>query len=443
MNYAKEYTDKVLSAEDALKLIKDNDIMFAGQVASAPTAILNELQILKDYGIKNTILVSCLPIEYFPAMDDPSMKGIVDQESWFFSPVQRKLQKKGLISDIPQHSTSALWKKIDRARSQGRRLVLLSTCSPVDKHGYISLSISSVYEKELIEEGAVVILEVSPHYPRTFGDTLVHISQVDAFVESDRKVPEIQLQPYTEIDATIGKYIAELVDDGSTIQLGIGNIPNAVAHELKEKKHLGIHTEMFTETMIDLIECGAVDNSNKGFYTGYSLCSFAFGSRRLYDYLDNNPAVIFKRATIANDPFEIAKTNQFVSINAALEIDLTGQCASESIGHNQYTGTGGQADTVQGAQRSKNGKSIIAFHSTYTIKDSSGNEVRKSKIVPELTPGAIVSLQRNDTDYVVTEYGVAWLRGANVKERVESLIKIAHPDFREWLTQEAKKHCLW
>lgn len=442
MNYKELYDQKKMSAKDALKLIDDKDCIIVGQVASSPTTILNELQVLKEYGTKDTIMVSCLPVENWPAMEDPEMVGVCDQQSWFFNAKQREMQKIGLCADVPQHSTSAVSKKMERAKAEGRGLVLFTTCSPMDENGYLSLSISAIYEKEVIEAGAKVIIEVSPHYPRTFGDTLLHISEVDALVESDRKVPEINLKPYTEKDAKIGKYISDLVEDGSTIQLGVGNIPNAVAQELKGKKHLGIHTEMFTETMLDLIECGAVDNSQKEFYKGFSLASFAFGSRRLYDYLDNNPSVQIVRGTVANNPFDIAKVSKYVSVNAALECDLTGQCASESIGHQQYTGTGGQADTVQGSQRSKGGKSIIAFHSTYTVKDETGKEVLKSKIVPELTPGAIVSLQRNDTDYVVTEYGVAWLKGATVPERVEALIKIAHPKFRDWLREEAIKNGL-
>lgn len=443
MNLEKKYKNKVRTAEESLDLIKSKDIIFTAQAAGAPMSILNELHLLKERDVEDTVLLTCLPLEYFPAMDDPELKGILTHESWFFSPWQRKTHKDKFVSAIPQHSTSALWKKVDRAKYEGRRLVVLATCSPLDEHGYVSLSVSSIYERDLIDEGALVILEINPNYPRTFGNGLVHIDEVDAFVECNRPVPEIQLTPYTEKDERIGKYVADLVEDGSTIQLGIGNIPNAIAAELKSKKNLGIHTEMFTETMIDLIESGAVTNTEKGYFDGYSICSFAFGSRRLYDYLDNNPSVLFQPATLSNDPFEIAKTKKFVSINATLEIDLTGQCASESIGHKQFTGTGGQADTIQGAQRSEGGKSIIAMHSTYTTTDEKGETKLHSKIVPSLTEGAIVSTQRNDTDYVVTEYGVAWLRGASVKTRVEELIKIAHPEFRDWLREEAIKKEIW
>ena len=362
---------------------------------------------------------------------------------WFFCGPLRQSQKEKLTSAVPQRSTTILRHTLDRIRYEGRRPVVLATVSPMDKNGYMTLSVSAIYERDLINAGALTIVEVNPNFPRTFGDTLVHISEVAAVVESDRPIPCAKLAPYTETDAAIGRYIAELIEDGSTIQLGIGNIPNAVANELKAKKHLGIHTEMFTETMVDLIECGAVDNSQKGFMNGYSVCSFTMGSQRLYDFINNNPSVLFKSSTFSNDPYTIGRNNKFVSINASLEIDLTGQCASETVGNLQWSGTGGQSETVQGAQLSPGGKSIIAMHSTYTTKDADGKPVLHSKIVPFLAPGAAVTTSRNDTDYVVTEYGVAWLRGLNIKQRVEELIRIAHPDFRNELREAAEKYMIW
>lgn len=362
---------------------------------------------------------------------------------WFFSAGLRDAQTKKLVSDVPQSSTSILRKTLDRIAYEKRRPVLLATVSPMDRHGYMSLSVSAIYERDIINKGALVLVEVNPNYPRTFGDTQVHISEVAAVVESDRPIFKSKVGQYTETDAAIGKYVASLIEDGSTIQLGIGNIPNAVATELKSKHHLGIHTEMFTETMVDLIECGAVDNSQKGLLNGYSVCSFTMGSQRLYDFIDNNPSVLFKSCTFTNDPFTIRKNNKFVSVNATLEIDLTGQCASETVGHVQWSGTGGQSETVQGAQMSPGGKSIIAMHSTYTTKDENGKEVLHSKIVPFLQKGSVVTTSRNDTDYVVTEYGIAWLRGLNVSRRVEALISIAHPDFREELRRQAELNSIW
>ena len=441
--YQELYQKKKMTAEQALELIKDGDYMFSAQAAAEPQAILSKLQHLKNTVVRGTTLNTCLPIQDYAAMRDPEMRGIMDHSGWFFNANLRKIQKDKLVSAVPQSSTSVLRKALQRIKYEGRRPVVMATVSPMDEHGYLSLSISAIYERDLIDQGALVLLEVNPNFPRTFGDTQVHISEVDALVESDRPIPVAKLVPYTDVDQKIGSYVASLVEDGSTIQLGIGNIPNAVANELKSKKHLGIHTEMFTETMVDLIECGAVDNSQKGFMNGYSVCSFTMGSQRLYDFVNNNPTVLFKSSTFSNDPYTIAKNNKFVSVNASLEIDLTGQCASETVGNLQWSGTGGQSETVQGAQMSPGGKSIIAMHSTYTTTDENGKEVLHSKIVPFLARGAAVTTSRNDTDYVVTEYCIAWLRGLNIRQRVDELIKIAHPDFRDWLREEAEKNLIW
>lgn len=442
-SFEEQYLEKRMTADQALELIRDGDYMFSAQASGEPVAILSHLQHLKVTGVKNTILNTCLPLQYYEAFKDPEMQGIMAHNGWFFSAGLRDAHKKKLVSAIPQSSTSVLRKVLDRINHEGRRPVVLATVSPMDQHGNMSLSVSAIYERDLINAGALAIVEVNSNFPRTFGDTIVNISEVAAVVESDRSIPCANLAPYTEVDAVIGKLIASLVDDGSTIQLGIGNIPNAVAAELKSKKHLGIHTEMFTETMVDLIECGAVDNSCKGLLNGYSVCSFTMGSQRLYDFINNNPAVLFKSCTFTNDPYTIGRNNKFISINATLEVDLTGQCASETVGHDQWSGTGGQSETVQGAQMSKGGKSIIAMHSTYTTKNENGEEVLHSKIVPFLHEGAVVTTSRNDTDYVVTEYGIAWLRGRNVAERAEALIAIAHPAFRDKLNTQAKEYGIW
>lgn len=437
------YEEKKMSAKEALELIQDNDYLFSAQAAGEPEAILMELQHLKDTGVKGCVINTCLPIKPYPAFHDQEMKGICDHNSWFFNGDLRKAHGEKMVSAIPQSSTSILRKMLDRLSAENRRPVVLATCSPMDENGYMSLSVSAIYERDLIDKGALAIVEVNPNYPRTYGDTLVHISEVAAVVESDRPIFASKLKPYTDVDAKIGHYIADLIEDGSTIQLGVGNIPNAVAVELRNKKHLGIHTEMFTETMVDLIECGAVDNSQKGINNGYSVCSFTMGSQRLYDFINNNPRILFKSCTYTNDPYTIGLNNKFVSINASLEIDLTGQAASETVGNQQFSGTGGQSETVMGAQRSQGGKSILAMHSTYSTKDENGNEVLHSKIVPFLAPGAAVTTSRNDVDYVVTEYGVAWLRGKNIAERVDELIKIAHPDFRDELREAAEKYQIW
>lgn len=441
--YDEMYAKKCMTAEEAIGLLQDGDCMFSAQAAAEPVAFLEKLPYLKQTKLKNLVINTCLPIQDFSYFHDQELKGILRHNGWFFNKGCRISQKEGLTSAIPQSSTTILKKSLDRLHYEKRRPVVLATASPMDIHGFMSLSVSAIYERDLIDEGALVILEVNPNYPRTFGETQVHISEVAAIIESNRPIPYIKLAPYTDTDITIGQYIAELIEDGSTIQLGVGNIPNAVAHELRSKKHLGIHTEMFTETMVDLIECGAVDNSQKGLLNGYSVASFTIGSQKLYDYINNNTSILFKSSKFTNDPYTIGLNNKFVSINASLEIDLTGQCASETVGNLQWSGTGGQSETVQGAQRSKGGKSIIAMHSTYKTKDAAGKETLHPKIVPFLAPGAAVTTSRNDLDYVVTEYGVAWMRGLNIRQRVDEFIKISHPQFREWLQAEAEKHMIW
>lgn len=437
------YQSKVKTANEALDLIQDGDYIFSAQAAGEPTEIMSHLQHLKETGVKGCHLNTCLPLKDYPVFHDQEMKGILDHNAWFMSAGLRKAYKEKMVSPVPQSSTSILRKTLSRCEYENWRPVVICTVSPMDKRGYMTLSVSAIYEMDLIKAGALVLVEVNPNYPKTFGDTVVHVSQVDAIVESNHPIPISKIAPYTEKDATIGKYIANLIEDGSTIQLGIGNIPNAVANELKKKKHLGIHTEMFTETMVDLIECGAVDNSQKGLNDGYSVCSFTMGTQRLYDFIDDNPTILFKSCTYTNDPYTIGKNNKFVSINATLEVDLYGQAASETVNGLPWSGTGGQSETVQGAQMSKGGKSILAMHSTYTTKDENGNEVLHSKIVPALHKNAAVTTSRNDTDYVVTEYGVAWLRGLTIGERAKALIKIAHPAFRAQLTKEAEELCIW
>ena len=307
-----------------------------------------------------------------------------------------------------------------------------------DKHGYVSLSVSNTYEQRMIEAADLVILEINPHFPYVFGDVQVPVSDVDYMIKVDYMPPVVPDMPFSEKDAQIGKYIAEMVPDGACIQLGIGGIPNAVAEFLKEKNDLGIHTELITSGMAELVKMGVVTNKRKNINRGQMIATMILGNKELYEFCDHNPGVALYDGAWVNDPTVIAQNDNQISINTSLEVDLTGQCASESIGSRQFSGTGGQADTAIGAQMSKGGRSIIALYSTASIKDkATGERHEVSKIVPQLQTGAAVSLSRNDVDLVITEYGVADLRGANIKERVESLIGIAHPKFRDELWDRA------
>jgi acyl-CoA hydrolase len=261
---------------------------------------------------------------------------------------------------------------------------------------------------------------------------------VDYLVESNYPPHALPIAPSSEKDKIIGKYIAEHVQDGACLQLGIGGIPNAVAAALMDKKDLGIHTEMFSDGMMNLFKAGVITGKKKTLHKGRMIATFAMGSAELYEFLDNNPGIEFLDGDYVNDPKVIALNDNQVSINTSLEVDLTGQCASESLGSVQFSGTGGQADTAIGAQDAKGGKSFIALYSTTMARNKeTGEKEEVSKIVSQLKPGAAVSLSRSDVDYVVTEYGVAALRGTSIKERVDKLIAIAHPKFRQQLRNEA------
>ena len=439
MSLSEEYAQKKKTAEEVLFLIQDGDYVLSAQAMAEPVSLLEKMPLLRQWGRKGITYNSCMPIADLPWYHDPAMGETLDHVSWFFSGPTRKAHAEGLCSFLPAGSTSLVRKTLQRVAAQHRRPVLLASASPMDAHGYFSLSLSALFERDIIDRGALVLLEVSPHFPRTWGDTLLPISQVAAFVETDRKPPISPLPGMGDLDRKIAAHVAELIPDGSTLQLGVGHIPSAVAEALKDRKHLGIHTGLFSDSLMDLVQCGAVDNSRKGFLEGVSLCAFANGTRELYNFLDNNPGVVFRRGTFANEPKIIARNRNMVSLNTGLEIDLTGQCAAESMGFIQFSATGAQTETVQGAQLSPGGKSILALHSVYSARNAQGAKVLKSKIVPYFRPGTIVSTSRNEIDYVVTEYGVAWLRGASVRERVNELIAVAHPAFREKLRAEARR----
>jgi acyl-CoA hydrolase len=359
------------------------------------------------------------------------MKGHFELASWFHAPGSRESLKKGmgLVTYVPNMLHTAA-----RDRSIAHPPdIFFGTCTPPDKHGFVSLSLGITYEKDIIEAARIVVLEVNPQLPRTLGDTQVHVAQVDWFVENDQEVPTLPSPDPSPTDHAIGGYIADLVADGSTIQLGIGGIPNAAALALRGKKDLGVHTEMMVDSMMELYELGVITNRRKALRPGKFITTFAMGSRRLYDWLDDNVAVDFQRGVWVNDPAVIRQNSRMVSINTCISVDLTGQVASESIGPNQYSGTGGQSDTAQGAVDGLDGlgKSIIACYST-----AKGGTV--STITPTLPEGSAVTLHRSHVDHVVTEHGVARLRGRTVRERARALIGIAHPDFREELTARAR-----
>jgi len=434
-SWQEKYKSKVISLEEALSKIKDGDQVITGLGGSEARHFLRNIHTIADK-VDDVTVVTCLPMENYEFFMNPQYSKKIFNDTWFLNGGQRKMYPQGGVSFIPNHLHLAISKRLHYRKCN----VFVGMATPPDKHGYVSLSLGVTYERECIAAADLVILEVNDQLPRTFGDTIIHLDEVDYFVEHSETPPILPSAEPGEKDKIIGKYIAELVEDGSTIQLGIGGIPNAVAKELTHKKDLGVHTEMFVDGMIDLLEAGAINGKKKTLYPGKIISTFALGTQRLYDFLDENHGVMFMRGPWTNDPYIIGQNHKMVSINTTLEMDLTGQCCSESVGHRQFSGTGGQSDTAVGAQNSPGGKSIIALHSTTEVKDPvTGQKTVVSKIAPLLTLGSAVSLSRNDVDYVVTEYGVVNLRGTSLRDRVKLLTSIAHPDFRPWLQDEAKK----
>ncbi len=439
MSLLNEYNTKKKTVPELLSLLRDGDYILSAQALAEPVTLLEQLPLLHRMGRKNIIFNSCMPARDLPWYHDPAMQETLEHVCWFFSPPARKAHQEGLCSFIPGYSTNLVRKTFQRLRSEDRRPVLLATASPLDAQGNFSLSISALFEREIIDSGALVLLEVSSRFPRTYGDTTLPLSRVTAFVETDRPVPEMPQATLRPVDEAIGTRVAELIPDGSTLQLGVGHIPDAVAIRLKDRRHLGIHSGMFSESLMELIRCGAVDNSQKDFHTGQTVTAFAAGSQKLYQFLHENRTILIKGGYYTNSPAVIAQNRNMVSLNTALEIDLTGQCSAESMGFTQWSATGAQTETIEGAQLSPGGKSILALPSCYTARKQNGEKILRSKIVLSFRPGTVISTSRNDVDYVVTEYGTAWLRGLPLDKRAKALISIAHPSFREQLTADAKK----
>jgi acyl-CoA hydrolase len=431
MNFKEEYLKKLITVEEAVGKVKSNDEIAVGLGGGEAVGFLSNLH-KAAYRVENVSVFTCLDIGNYEFCANPEMKGHFINETLFYSALTRKAHKFGTASLVPSHLHLGVKKRFAYKKPN----IFVGHVTPMDKHGYFSLSLSVSYERECIENADMVILEVNENLPRTYGDTLVHIREVDFVYESNAPIVQLPVTEPSDKDMIIGNYISELVEDGSTLQLGIGGIPNAVAKTLTNKKDLGIHTEMFTDGMVDLYNAGIINNSKKTLYKNKFVTSFALGTQKLYDFIDNNMCVEFKSAAFTNDPYIIGQNHKMVSINTSIQVDLTGQCCSESIGLTQYSGTGGQADTAIGSQNSVGGKSIIALYST-------AKNDTISTIVPYLSLGAAVSLSRNDVDHVVTEYGVARLRGRSIRERVRELINIAHPNFREDLKKEAEKNHIW
>ncbi len=430
-NWELEYRNKLISIEEAVgKVESDTDVIVA-LGASEPQGILSRLHTQADR-VRNVKVFSAVMINTYPFFMDPSMEGIFEFCSWFYGSGARAALK--VTSRNVSYQPSALRRMALDRQSFRKPHLFFGTCTPPDKHGFVSLGLGNSYEKTMIEEAEVVVLEVNKNIPWTYGDMEIHVRDIDFFVEHHWMPPTIENTPPGALDRAIGQHVSGLIEDGSTIQLGIGNIPNAVAEALGEKNDLGVHTEMMVDSMMALYEKGIITNKRKSLHKGKSVCTFIMGSKELYAWSDRNPSILVLRGEYVNDPSVIRQNAKMVSINTCLMMDLSGQVASESLGMTQYSGSGGQTDTAVGAKEGFDGrgKSIIACHATA----KSGTV---SRIVPVLPEGTVVTLNRGNSDYIVTEYGVASLRGKTIRERAACLIEISHPDFRDHLKSEAER----
>lgn len=420
-----KYSDMVATPWQAVSRIKPGQRVFIGTGCAQPHSLVRALA-SRSRELTDTELVHLLTFGEAPyASEELSENFRIN--SFFIADNVRRIIQEGLgdytpifLSDIPRlfHSGQL---PLDAALVQ---------VSPPDERGMCSFGISVDIVKSATENASLVIAEVNPQMPRTMGNSFIHVYDMDVLVPVDEPLYELHWADPTDVTRQIGEYVAALVEDGATVELGIGQIPQAVLENLKEKRDLGIHTEMFTDAIIDLIESGCITGAHKSVDRGKVVASFCLGTRRLYDYVDGNPTFSFHPTEYVNDPFLISRHNGMVAINVALEIDLTGQVCADSLGSTFFSGIGGQVDFNRGAARAHDGKAIIALPST-------ARDGEVSRIVPRLTPGAGVVTTRGDVHYVVTEYGVAYLHGKSVQERALALISIAHPEFRASLLREA------
>jgi len=425
-NWTEKYKDKISTAAMAMRLVKSGNSIFIGTGCAQPQHLVKALV---DYSgnIYDANIVQLFTMGPAPYVDEKFCDKF-KTNSFFVAENTRDALEKGVgdytpifLSEIPHEFESGRI-PVD---------VALISVSPPDAGGLCSLGVSVDIVKSAAANARYVIAQVNTRMPRTFGDSFIHVNKIDSLVPFDEEIIETDIAESDETLRRIGQNIARLVDDGSTIECGIGRIPQALAEFLHDKKDLGVHTEMFGDWIIDLIDCGAITCAKKTLNRGKIVASFCMGSRRLYDYIDNNPFFEFYPTEYVNDIHVISQHNKMVGINVGLEVDLTGQVCSDSLGYRFYSGIGGQVDFIRGAARSREGKAIIAMPST-------AREDQVSRIVPCLTEGAGVVTTRGDVHYIVTEYGVAYLHGKTIRERAMALINIAHPKFRKELIQAAK-----
>jgi acyl-CoA hydrolase/RimJ/RimL family protein N-acetyltransferase len=423
--WREKFASKVETPEQALRRVRNGDRVFVSGNAAVPASLVEALVARTD--LEDVEIVHLLTFGPAP-YTSPELQGRFRLNALFIGANTRAAVRDGRADYTPMHlhEIGKLFK-----RGTMRLDAALIQVSPPDEHGYCSYGVETNVVKPAAEGARIVIAEVNEQMPRALGDCFIHMRDIDAVVPADRPLVEIRQHESDEISQKIARHIADLVEDGATLQLGIGAIPDAVLTYLSARRDLGVHTEMFSDGILPLIEQGVITNAKKTLHRQKIVATFAFGTKKLYDFVHNNPMIEFRPSHYVNDPFVISQNDNLCAINSALEVDLTGQVCAESIGPMFYSGFGGQADFMRGAARSKNGKPIIALPST--ARDGS-----ISRIVPTLKEGAGVTTTRADVHYVVTEYGTAYLHGKSVRQRALALIQIAHPKFRPWLLAAAK-----
>jgi acyl-CoA hydrolase len=422
-----QYRQKRRSAHDAVDEVQDGDVIVVPTGVGEPPALLQALS-ERRREFQGVCVAQILPIGRYGYFDPETVQN-VRHMAYFLGGASRAGGQQGWVDTLASNF-SELPDLIRRGLTPAD--VVFSLASPMDEHGYFALSLGADYTMAAVARAKAVVLETNPNVPFAHGNCHVHISQVAAVVESEAPLAEVGLPTIGPVHEAIGRYVAEMIEDGSTLQIGYGSIPDAVVMQLKHKRELGVHTEMMGDGLLSLIECGAVTNRSKSYLPGKAIATFALGSAKLYRYMHRNPGFEMHPVDFTNDPRLAARNDKLVSVNATLQIDLFGQCGSESLGPVPYSGTGGQTDFVRAANQSAGGKSFIVLPST-------AKEGRISRIVATLEPGTLVTTSKNDVNYVVTEYGVAQLRGKTMRERARALIAIAHPDFRGELQQQAAR----
>lgn len=426
MDYNQYYEEHCLSAADAVKYIKSGDRVVIGHAAGEPQELIRAMTDRQEelQNVEIVHMVSVGKAEYCT----PEAQGHFKHNAIFVGGQTRKAIEEGRGDFTPCffYEVPALFKKelpVD---------VALIQVSRPDKNGYVSLGISVDYTKTAAENARLVIAQVNEIMPKTMGDSFLHVKEINFFVKHTEPLIELTRSKLTQEELQIGRYCAQLIPDGATLQLGIGSLPDAVLMSLKGKKDLGIHSEMFSDGVMNLVREGVINNSKKSLHPGKIVATFIMGSKELYDFIDENPLIYMAPVDYVNDPYVIGQNDNLISINSCVQVDLQGQVCSESIGIKQISGVGGQMDFIRGASISKGGKAILAISST-----ARGGQL--SKIVPKLDEGAAITTSRNDVDYIVTEFGIAKLKGKTLRERGKALINIAHPRFKDELISEWEK----